>query len=105
MLIAAPVMKDVIATSGMSSTMRPRRVSPINKRTAPAMTDKARAMSGASSLGCVFCTLMTMLPTMVDMTATVPIVMSLEVAKAQYKMKPTKLVYRPYSAGSFASKA
>lgn len=51
--------------------------------TEPAMTDKALAISTASILGCSFCTLVTMFPTIVDMTATVPMVMSLDVAKAQ----------------------
>ena len=32
-------------------------------------------------------------------------VMSLDVANAQYKMKPTKDVYRPNSGGSWASRA
>lgn len=32
-------------------------------------------------------------------------VMSLEVANAQYRMKPTNEVYNPYSAGSLASNA
>jgi len=31
--------------------------------------------------------------------------MSFEVAKAQYSRKPTKEVYKPYSGGSFASRA
>jgi hypothetical protein len=71
------------------------------------MTERARAMSGAWRCLCFgfFWILITMLPTIVLMTATVPMVMSLEVAKAQYKMKPTKDVYRPYSAGSFANRA
>lgn len=71
MLSAAPVMKAAMATSGISSTMKPARIRPMKSKIAPAMTARPRAICSASNCGYSAWTRMTTLPTMVDMTATV----------------------------------
>lgn len=55
MLIAEPVIKADIATSGMRSTIQPTRINPMKMIIQPAITAKAEAMtcdgiSGSDSL-------------------------------------------------------
>lgn len=71
MLMAEPVMKAPIATSGINSTIQPNLMSPKKRRTTPEIRARLRAIASPSSSGCTFCTERMMFPTMVDMTATV----------------------------------
>lgn len=69
--MAAPVMKEVMATKGINSTIQPSLVRPMKSKNPPAMRERALAIVGAEISGSFAWTLVTMLPTMVDMTATV----------------------------------
>lgn len=99
MLMAEPVMNAAIAVSGIYSTTKPSRNSPNKVTMEPAMSARPDAMACPERCGEDAITF----PTSVDMTATGPMVMSLEVAKNQYIMTPTKLEYSPNSTGRFAS--
>lgn len=92
-----------MAVRGIHSTIQPIRARPMKRTMLPEIRAKVLAISSAGISGCSDWTLMTMLPTIVDMTATVytkvslclikvdldsvkihtPIVISFEVAKAQ----------------------
>lgn len=99
-LRAEPVMKAEIAVSEIRSTIQPQRVRPIVTMMHPDTKAKADATTFGGISGLVPFTWVTMLPTIVDMTATgyshnqlpkevrytgalTPIVISLDVAKNQ----------------------
>lgn len=79
MLMAEPVMNAAIAVSGIYSTTNPSRSRPSPVTIEPAMSARPDAIACAGRCGDSAMTF----PTSVDMTATGPMVMSLDVAKNQ----------------------
>lgn len=79
MLMAEPVMNAAIAVSGIYSTTNPSRNRPSAVTIEPAMSARPDAMACAGRCG----DSAIMFPTSVDMTATGPMVISLDVAKNQ----------------------
>lgn len=79
MLMAEPVMNAAIAVSGIYSTTNPRRNRPNAVTIEPAISARPDATACAGRCGDAT----TMFPTSVDMTATGPMVISLDVAKNQ----------------------
>jgi hypothetical protein len=71
MLIAEPVIKAVIAVRGIHSTIQPTRARPIKRTMLPEIRAKVLTISSAGISGYSSWTLMTIFPTIVDMTATV----------------------------------
>ena len=63
-------MKAEMAAKGMKSTIHPQRMSPIKQIIAPAMTASADATTCPGIEGSFFAALDTILPTIVEATAT-----------------------------------
>lgn len=82
--------------------MNPSLKRPIKNTIEPETNARAGPISSAFRLGFAAWALTMIFPTRVDITATGPIVMSLDVAKNQYSRTPTKEEYNPYSGGSKA---